>query len=76
MRTVEGRNAASTSGTCGSNEIDTGSIARHGPAAICSHACHATFRNARGGVSVFTRELTVLKEAGYTRVGDYLVPPR
>jgi hypothetical protein len=31
---------------------------------------------ARGGVSVFTRELTVLKEAGYTRVGDYLVPPR
>jgi hypothetical protein len=31
---------------------------------------------ARGGVSVFTRELSVLMEAGYTRQGDYLVPPR
>lgn len=31
---------------------------------------------ARGGVSVFTRELSVLQAAGYTRVGDYLVPPR
>jgi hypothetical protein len=30
----------------------------------------------RGGVSVFTRELAVLQAAGYTRVGDYLVPPR
>jgi hypothetical protein len=30
---------------------------------------------ARGGVSVFTRELAVLQAAGYTRVGDYLVPP-
>ena len=31
---------------------------------------------ARGGVSVFTRELAVLQEAGYTRQGDYLIPPR
>lgn len=31
---------------------------------------------ARGGVSVFTRELSLLQAAGYTRVGDYLVPPR
>jgi hypothetical protein len=29
-----------------------------------------------GGVSVFTRELAVAQAAGYTRVGDYLVPPR
>jgi hypothetical protein len=31
---------------------------------------------AYGGVSVFTRELAVLQAAGYTRQGDYLVPPR
>lgn len=29
-----------------------------------------------GGISVYTRELNALKDAGYTRVGDYLVPPR
>ena len=31
---------------------------------------------ARGGVTVFARELAVLQAAGYTRQGDYLVPPR
>ncbi len=28
-----------------------------------------------GGISVYARELALLKEAGYTRVGDFLVPP-
>lgn len=29
-----------------------------------------------GGISVYTRELDALQQAGYTRVGDYLIPPR
>jgi WXG100 family type VII secretion target len=28
-----------------------------------------------GGISVYARELQVLKDAGYTRVGDFLIPP-
>jgi hypothetical protein len=45
------------------------------PVYLASPICRGNLVDERGGLTLFARELTALSRAGFTRAGDWLLPP-